>query len=86
MSRHYHAYSEAETLEHDVNIMTANELERFYGIQFVENPDEKKGKVWDTVFQKEYPSLSDWVTAQIEREKWSDNEHHQISRKFDEDF
>lgn len=86
MSRHHHAYSEAETLEHDVNIMSTEELESFYGIQFIENPGTKKGKVWDTVFQKEYPSLSDWVTTQLELDKWSDVEHHQNSRKFDEDL
>ncbi len=86
MSRHYHAYSEAETLEHDVNIMSAKELESFYGIQFIENPEVKKGRVWDSVFQQEYSSLGDWIAAQIENDKWSDSEHHQISRKFDEDF
>lgn len=86
MSRQYHAYSEAETLEHDTQTMSANELENFYGIQFIEYPNEKKGKVWDTVSQKKFPSLGDWITNQLEEYKWSDGEHHQISRKFDEDF
>lgn len=86
MSRRYHAYSEAETLEHDINTMSAKELETYYGIQFIECQNEKKGKVFDTVFQKEYPSLNEWVASQIESDKWSDTEHSQISRKFDEEF
>ena len=86
MSRHHHAYSESETLEHDAQTMSARDLEKYYGIQFIENPDVKAGIVFDTVSQREFPSLGDWMAVQLQEFQWSDTEHLGTSRKYDEEF
>jgi len=86
MSRHYHAYSEASSLEHDVQHLSEQELENLYGIEFLQKTGYKKGPVYDPVAAREYRSLHDWIAEQNEEDMWSDAEHHQISRKFDEDF
>lgn len=88
MNKHYHAYSEANSLEHDIQNYNAKELETLYGIQFIDldKSNPKKGRVYDAVSGKEYKSLQEWVADQIEEDKWSDSEHLQTSHKYDEDF
>ena len=87
MSRHHYTHQEVGTLEHDVQHLPARELETLYGIEFMEHPgQEKKGPVLDTVTGKVYPALADWMIEQAEQDVWSEAEHHQISRRFDEEF
>ena len=84
MSKHYQVYSESDTLEYNVQHSSSEELEQLYGIQFIENPGTKKGKVYDPVSGKEYPSLAEWMIDQVEEEEWSNSECHQNSRKYEE--
>ncbi len=88
MTRIHHAHShEANSIDHDVQHLSAKELADLYGIEFFEDPDSKIGRVFDSVANKEYDSLADWASAQVEEEEWSGLAHaHQNNRLFDDEY
>jgi len=88
MSRqHYVQAHEANSIDHDIQHLSARELQDLYGIEFFEDPDSKSGRVYDPVAMKEYATLAEWAAAQVEEEGWSGMAHpHSSGRIFDDEY
>ena len=74
------------TLEHDVKHRSALELEELYGIQFLDVPVSKSGRLYDPVACKEYPSVFEWMADQAQEEEWAEFDPRQTFGSFDDDF
>lgn len=78
---------ESGGIAHDVQHLSARELQDLYGIQFIEDPDSKSGRVFDPVLNKEFAKLSDWVAEQVQQEEWSGMAHETTNaRPFDDEY
>jgi hypothetical protein len=62
---------ENNTVAYDIEHRSAYELQTLYGIQFVEDPDEKTGLVFDPVSDKVYQSISEWSAVMAQDSEWS---------------
>lgn len=75
MSRHHAAHSgDVNHILNDIDEMDRSEAETIYGIIF-----QEKGKVFDTMYNREFSSLREWAEltyAEDELEYEEDINHH----------
>ena len=82
MSRHHYVHtSNTDNIKHDLKHLPTEDFETLYGIIIREN-----GSVYDTVLDKSFSNINEWIAIQSEEDEWDENTHtHQNSRKYAND-
>lgn len=82
MSRHHHKAAETvETIQHDLNDLSKEELEQMYGIAL--NSD---GSVFDSTYKLKFNSISDWMTFEAEQNEMDFSEDYGHGKQTHSDF
>lgn len=86
MAKYNKTHSDINTLAYDVRHYNAKDLEDMYGIQFVEDPKGKSGKVFDSVTSQEFPSVKEWIAYQWDESAVAGTEKYGNNKWEDEDY
>ena len=83
MSRHHYTHSEeSNSIFHDIQHLSNEELEILYGILI-----QSDGKVYDPVSEITFASLTEWANEEVRDEEWTEVEHgYETGKKFYDEF
>lgn len=82
MSRHHHKAAEtAETIQHDLNDLTEEELKHRYGIEINED-----GSVFDSAYNMKFKSIGEWVSFEAEQSEMDFSKEYGHGKQTHSDF
>ncbi len=82
MSRHHHiAADTAHQVQHDVQHLSHEELNRLYGIEVLDD-----GSVYDPTYSQHFKTLGDWVAFEAEQDEMDYSEEYGHGKQTYDDY